>query len=479
MLASQAFADTIHTKVAILGGGVSGISAALNLTLAGIDDLVLVEARHELGGRAQNVKFANNVTIEMGCNWVQALGTNPINLLAEKYNLDYVPCDYGDIAYIDEHGKVVNGTETNDRCVICRLERAKNNQVDISGRTAMSLAGWFPKTPMDDAVEYFSYDWETGEIPEVCSEVFGAINDQANYDGDFGKGLDQDNMVVDQRGFKYIFLEEAKRVFKPNDERLLLNNTVQKIAYNNKGVTITTDKHTIVAEYAISTFSVGVLQHRDVQWEPEMPDWKLEGIYGFTLTTYTKIFMAFPKKFWADNVFTLYANPGNRGLYSVWQNMNAKGYLPDTNDNNIFMVTVTQDYAYHVEALSDDQVKAELMTTLRKMYGDDIPEPTDMVFPRWHSNPLFRGSYSNWPIGELDQHHLNMKAPLNNRVFFGGEAMSKEYFGYLQGGWISGEEAAINVIQCIKSSCPKAYYYPKLYNNKNSGVVVTKREIVE
>jgi hypothetical protein len=43
-------------------------------------------------------------------------------------------------------------------------QRAKDNQVDFSGRTGMSLAGWFPKSPMDDAIEYFGYDWEMGEV---------------------------------------------------------------------------------------------------------------------------------------------------------------------------------------------------------------------------------------------------------------------------------------------------------------------------
>ncbi|KAI8085106.1 uncharacterized protein BX664DRAFT_375578 [Halteromyces radiatus] len=478
-------AETIHTKVAILGGGVSGISASVNLTLAGINDFVMIEARDTLGGRAQNVKFANNVTIELGCNWVQALGSNPINILREKHGLVTAPTNYSDIAYIDDKGKKIsNGFEVYnkfqdlyDKVDQLGVKRLKNNLVDLSGRTALSLAGWFAKTPLEEAIEYFTYDWETGETPEVSSMMYVANNDNSNYGTIFGPDSDNDRMDIDQRGFRYIFLQEAAKVFKENDPRLKLNSLVKTIEYDENGVIITTDKDIIIADYAISTFSVGVLQHRDVVWKPEMPDWKMEGIFGFHLATYTKIFMNFPKQFWDDNQFTLYANPTSRGLYSVWQNMNAPGYFPKGTDNNIFFVTVTQDYAYMVEAMTDDQVKEQLMDVLRKMYGDDIPEPTDFVFPRWHSNPLFRGSYSNWPIGEMNQHHENMKAPLHNRVFFAGEAMSKDFFGYLQGAWISGEETATHVIQCIKSSCPKAYYYPEIQNNKIPGVTVNKREI--
>lgn len=485
VLASSQFVDaeTIHTKVAILGGGVSGISAALNLTLNGVDDFVMVEARDILGGRAQNTKIGNT-TIELGCNWVQGLGTNPINLLRQKYDLKTAVTDYGDLTYIDENGKKVNGTAKNNeysdrfgKVQEMASRRAKNNQVDFSGRTGLSLAGWFAKTPLEQSIEYFGFDWEMGETPEVSSSIFAALNDEASYSSDFGPDSDGDLMNIDPRGFRYIFLEEAKRVFKKNDKRLKLNTKVKTIEYSKDKVTIHTDKDTIIADYAISTFSVGVMQHRDVQWKPEMPDWKLEGIFGFHLATYTKIFLNFPKQFWDDTQFTLYGNPTTRGLYSVWENMNAKGFFPSGGKDNIFMVTVTQDYSYRVESMTDDQVKKELMGVLRKMYGDDIPEPTDMVFPRWHSNPLFRGSYSNWPIGELDQHHENMKAPLHNRVFFAGEATSKRYYGFLQGAWITGAETAQKVTQCIKHKCPVSTYYPKLYNAKAKGSII-KREIV-
>ena len=33
------------------------------------------------------------------------------------------------------------------------------------------------------------------------------------------------------------------------------------------------------------------------------------------------------------------------------------------------------------------------------MYGDAAVEPEDILIPDWHTNPLFFGAYSNWPIG--------------------------------------------------------------------------------
>lgn len=51
-----------------------------------------------------------------------------------------------------------------------------------------------------------------------------------------------------------------------------------------------------------------------------------------------------------------------------------------------------------IERMSDAEVQAEIMLVLRKMYPHIIvPDPTSIDFPRWHTDPLFRGSFANWP----------------------------------------------------------------------------------
>ncbi|CAO3665076.1 unnamed protein product [Umbelopsis vinacea] len=455
---------TTKTKVAILGGGVSGISAAKNLAAKGITDFVIIEARDELGGRAHDIEFAG-VRVEKGCNWVQGLGTNPINQMAIKYGLKTVTDNSENVAFYDNHGPI-NATKEynafgdalsaiNDLAV----KRQKNNEVDISVRTALELVGWVPETSVEQAVEYYGFDWEFGEDPDVSSNFYADVNNDS-YDGNFGPDSDGNNFVIDQRGFKYIFLEEAKQFLKPNDPRLLLNTTVKNIKYSNSGVVITAkDGSKIEADYAISTFSIGVLQHNDVTWSPKLPDWKRVGLYGFHMTTYLKLFLAWDKPFWDLNTeYIVYADPDSRGYYNAWQNLNSPGFFPQNTTSNIFFVTLTQDQAYRVEAMADSEIKKEVTEVLRSMYGKDTPEP----------------DHINWPIGELEQHHINMKAPVK-RVWFTGEAMSREYYGFLQGAWIDGGETGNKVAQCIQSSCPKQPYYPtiKLANEKAS---FTKRQ---
>jgi polyamine oxidase len=99
-----------------------------------------------------------------------------------------------------------------------------------------------------------SFDWEFAENPDVSSNYYAYVNADS-YDGNFGPNSDGNNFVIDQRGFKYIFLQEANQFLKADDPRLMLNTTVKNIKYSNSGVVITSqDGSTIQADYAISTF---------------------------------------------------------------------------------------------------------------------------------------------------------------------------------------------------------------------------------
>lgn len=122
------------------------------------------------------------------------------------------------------------------------------------------------------------------------------------------------------------------------------------------------------------------------------------------------------------------------------------------------MVTVTDVESRRIESMTNNQVKKEIMQVFKDMFGN-VQEPIEILFPRWYKHPLFRGSYSNWPIGASNKHHMNMRAPLNNKLWFAGEAMSADYYGFLHGAWLEGKSVAKSILQCITSQCPSTLNY--------------------
>ena len=147
------------------------------------------------------------------------------------------------------------------------------------------------------------------------------------------------------------------------------------IKYSHDGVrVILADGTSLSADYALVTFSLGVLQHEDVLFEPALPKWKSEAIHGMAMVsrvtrggsspilfnnrvqgTYTKIYLQFPERFWFDtevpginshlsvigrsdeSQFALYADH-ERGWYPVWQSLDMDGFFPGS---GILFVTVT------------------------------------------------------------------------------------------------------------------------------------------
>jgi polyamine oxidase len=111
-----------------------------------------------------------------------------------------------------------------------------------------------------------------------------------------------------------------------------------------------------------------------------------------------------------------------------------------------------------------------MMAVLRAIYGPGIPDPEEIVFKPWHNDPLFRGSYSNWGTSYPPALFDDLRAPLEGRLLFAGEATSFKFYGFLQvrkvglfgmdfanlcvqGAYFEGMNAAIDIAGCLEGNC--------------------------
>lgn len=164
-----------------------------------------------------------------------------------------------------------------------------------------------------------------------------------------------------------------------------------------------------------------------------------------TKAIYTKIFLRFPTTFWPNAQYLIYADPAKRGYYSVWQSLDLADFLPGS---HIIFATVTGRESLRIERQSDTDTRKEMMAVLRSMFPDvDVPEPLEMVFKRWHADPLFRGTYSNWGASYAPAVFDDLRMPLEQRLWFAGEATSFKYFGFLQ----VSTEVRFNLCVCLNS----------------------------
>ncbi|KAJ3526927.1 hypothetical protein NM688_g8196 [Phlebia brevispora] len=441
--AQRAFASDTPRKdarVLILGGGMAGITAARTLHDQGIDEFIIVEARHELGGRMMS-QHLRRTWAAVHCRGRRELGArhaktwrcceSGMDVWTEHTVWGHTTklTESASVAMYDETGPVDfsdvfnQSVEDFDRLIASAGERVPKGLVDASARTGYSLTGARPHTHHEMASEYFQ-------------------NNNSTF-----TGFSEDNLLsVDQRGFKTILHSEAEAFLSP--EQLRFNSTVSRIRYSANGVEVALDDgRELTADYAICTFSLGVLQHSSVAFEPQLPMWKREAIHSMTMGVYTKLFLQFPHKFWFDTEAALYADR-ERGRYPIWQSLDHPKFLPGS---GILFGTVTGAFSRRIESLPRRQVLDEILSVLASMFPNiTIPEPLDFHFHPWSADPLFRGSYANWPPSFLPEHHANLRADLDGKVWFAGEYTSRLYFGYLQGAYFEGRDIAVEVAECIR-----------------------------
>ena len=71
-------------KVAILGAGIAGLSAAYHIVEHGIKDIVVIEARDRVGGRMHTIKHIGR-PLELGAEWIHGgCPANSVFNLANK-----------------------------------------------------------------------------------------------------------------------------------------------------------------------------------------------------------------------------------------------------------------------------------------------------------------------------------------------------------------------------------------------------------
>ncbi|KAF3322083.1 polyamine oxidase-like protein [Carex littledalei] len=449
-----------------------GISAAKTLSDAGIKDFLLLEATDRIGGRIRQQNFAGK-NIEIGANWIEGVNgpqVNPIWDMAKKIRLRNFYSDFANLsANIYKQGGGLYDESEGEKSIESadgvyeegeKLSKSlpSSGLEDISVLTMQRLQNQVPSTPLDMVIDYYNNDYEFAEPPRVTSlQNTVPLPTFSN----FGEDV---YFVADRRGYQSVVYHVAYQFLKANktgaitDRRLLLNKVVREIQYSAQGVTVKTEDGSVYnADYVMVSVSIGVLQTQLINFTPDLPQWKILALYQFDMAVYTKIFLKFPYTFWPEGngtQFFLYANE-RRGYYGIWQSFEKE--YPGA---NVLLVTVTDEESRRIEQQPDADTKAEAMAVLREMFGQNIPDATDILVPRWWSNPFFKGTYSNWPIGVNRYEFDQIRAPVE-RVYFTGEHTSEHYNGYVHGAYLAGIDSANMLLKCIKRGDCKFDIKPK------------------
>jgi monoamine oxidase len=182
------------------------------------------------------------------------------------------------------------------------------------------------------------------------------------------------------------------------------------------------------------------LQAGSVRFTPDLPAAKEQAIDKLGMGVLNKCYLRFPEAFWPTDVDWLEYIPDQHGAWTEWVSLQRVAGLP------ILLGFNAADQGRAIEEWPDQEIVASAMATLRTIFGEEIPDPLDYQLTRWASDPFAFGSYSYDAVGVSPTTRKTLAKPLQNRLFFAGEATEHNYYGTAHGAYLSGLRAAKEMV---------------------------------
>ena len=427
--------------VIIIGAGISGLAAAEKLHQKNYNILIL-EARDRIGGRIWSVKpWGSN--LDLGASWIHGIDNNPLSKLIEQgtiktlatsYNSEDLERKLNDMVLYNDKGKKIPQSEIN-----ASIPLLLNFSEFISNLTNKNIS-------LNDAFElYTQKEHITGErfkilkYQVISSYVYEFANDLENLAIDLEKPYANSKVSGEQVIFPEGYIQLANLLAQKIP--IKLNQVVTKINYTTPLIEIETQNHKYYARAVIITLPVSVLNAKKISFNPSLPVEKTTALSQIKMGSYDKIFLYFNQIFWDKDSEWIGLIQSDPAKYPVLDIMN----YYKISKHPILLVFNAGKQAEQFEQLSDQHIINNIMQELRIMYGKDIPPPTAYVITRWHNDPYSLGSYSYLAPGVSVNNYKLLGKPVNNRLFFAGEATSLTDPATVHGAYSSGIRAAKEV----------------------------------
>lgn len=418
--------------VVVIGSGLAGLAAAQRLQQEGYNVLIL-EARDRLGGRTWTSQQWEDAPVDLGASWIHGIEGNPLTELATKINTPLVETSYDSAIAYGVTGEPFSEAE---RQLLIELQ----TQIDQAIATAQDQDNdQSLQTLLDEALDRENQPLATQQFIDfllnstIEHEYAGSLAELSTQWFDESEVFEGEDAIFTE-GYQVIVNYLAQ------DIPVKFNQVVTEINYSGDRPIIITDQDRYEADYVVLTVPLGVLKSQTITFIPELPTAKQTAIGALGVGVLNKCYLRFPEVFWSAEIDWLEQIGTERNLWTEWVNLAGVTGLPILLGFN----AATQGKA--IESWQDQAIVDSAIATLKRIFGDDIPDPIDYQITRWQADPFARGSYSFNAVGSTPEMRDRLAAALNDQLFFAGEATERSYFATAHGAYLSGLRAAQEIL---------------------------------
>ncbi|GLU23436.1 hypothetical protein SLE2022_394380 [Rubroshorea leprosula] len=441
--------EATEGSVIIVGAGLAGLAAARQLLAFGFR-VVVLEGRTRPGGRVYTQKMGRDdkfVVADLGGSVITGIHANPLGVLARQLSIPLHKVRDSCPLYRPDGAPVDKDSDSKIELIFNKLLDKVTELRQIIGANGISLG-----SVLDILRQLYSVarsteekqllDWHLANLEYANA---GCLTDLS------AAHWDQDDPY--EMGGDHCFLAGGNwRLIKALCEGIpiLYGKIVNAIKYGNEGVEVIAGDQVFQADMVLCTVPLGVLKKKAIKFEPELPRRKLAAIDRLGFGLLNKVAMTFPYNFWGEELDTfgcLNENSSNRGEFFLFYSYHT------VSGGQLLIALVAGEAAKTFEFTDPSTLLHRVLSKLRGIYGPkgiDVPDPIQTICTRWGGDPLSYGSYSHVRVQSSGSDYDIMAESVGNRLFFAGEATTRQYPATMHGAYLSGLREASRILRSTR-----------------------------
>jgi monoamine oxidase len=397
----------------IVGAGAAGLAAAKAAQARGLS-FHLIEASHRIGGRAYTEEMAPGMPMDLGCHWMHSASLNPFVAIADRFGFHYrrdgawrMNGFAGSRRLTEaEHAEIHRGMAANYAAIGAAAERGEDIAVsevmDLENRWAALYAYWFSLGTSND-------------IDQISTIDVAAYNDT------------DENWPL-REGYGALVARWAAHI------PVTLNAPAERIRWGSGGVVVETPKGSVEGKRLLITVSTNMLASGRIRFDPPLPEWKLAAASDVPLGVHNRIGIMLNSDPFGPDAPTSATIMLDRDAPIATQ-------LRPFGFNYVVGVTGGRHGAWLERAgpaASVDYLTEHLVAA----FGGDIRKALSSrtIVTAWAGDPWTLGSYSSALPGASHQ-RAALARPVDDILYFAGEACSREFAGTCHGAYLSAMAA--------------------------------------